>query len=90
MTKIEETIQKSYRIVIPKPIREIWSAKPGEKIIVQLKNSEMTVKPASIVERPTDKLWGIIKPKKHVKSPKRIARKAMEKAVREEYEIHRH
>lgn len=36
----------------------------------------------------TEKLWGIVKPRKHVKNPKKIARKTMEKDCKGEYEIH--
>lgn len=73
-------VSRGWRIVIPKDVRKRFGLKEGDEIKMEIKDRKIVLKPASIVENPVERLYGMLKVKPEA-SPKKVAREWMRKKI---------
>lgn len=78
---IKRTLGEKGQIVIPKDIREQFNLKPGSRMIFEVKDKEVTIKPAKEPEKFVEEFTNI--PKKL----KKINMKKLKKILEEEHEV---
>ena len=67
-------VGKYGRIVLPKEVRERYKINEGSKIIIRERRGQIILIPIRRYEKPTEALYGSIKPEKPIDEPKKIAR----------------
>lgn len=71
MKTVRQVVQKKYRIAIPKEIREALGIREGDEVELKLEKGRVIVKPAWLVDNPTESLSGLIRSEEPL-SPERI------------------
>ena len=67
-------VGKYGRIVLPKEVRERYKIDEGSKLIIRERKGQIILIPIRRYEKPTEALYGSIKPEKPIDEPKKIAR----------------
>jgi len=75
---MEVKVSAGGRIVIPKEIRDRLRIKEGDRILLEVRNREIILKPC--IDNPVNELYGSI-PVKPEDSPKKVAREWMRRRL---------
>ena len=77
-------VGKYGRIVLPKEIRKRYKIDEGSKLIIRERNGHIILIPIRRYEKPTEALYGSIKPEKPIDEPKKIARRHIKQKLSRE------
>jgi len=72
----EVSVDKKYRIVLPKELRRPFGIVAGSVLEAEYKKGAIILKPKVPIQKPTEALWGMAKGIVE-ESPKRVAREAI-------------
>lgn len=76
-------VGKYGRIVLPKQLREKYGVQEGFRLIVTEFMGRICLVPVKTYEKPTEALYGAVKPEKPIEEPKSVARKYIRKKLAE-------
>jgi AbrB family looped-hinge helix DNA binding protein len=62
------------RIVLPKRLRDRYGVEEGTKLIIETLEDRIVLLPVRDYDRPTEALYGSIRPDQPVDKPKKLAR----------------
>jgi len=79
----EVSVDKKYRIVLPKELRKPFGITAGSVLEGESKKGVIILKPKVPVQKPTEALWGMVKGIVE-ESPKKVARKAIAQSYKAE------
>lgn len=77
-------VGKYGRIVLPKEIREKYDVDESSRLIIREREGEIVLIPVKRYEKPTEALYGSVRPEKPLDEPKKVARDHIEKKLTEE------
>lgn len=77
-------VGKYGRIVLPKEIREKYDVDESSRLIIREREGEIVLIPVKRYEKPTEALYGSVKPEKPLDEPKKVAREHIKKKLTEE------
>jgi AbrB family looped-hinge helix DNA binding protein len=74
-------VGKYGRIVLPKLLRQKYGMDEGVRLIITEYMGRVCLVPVRTHERPTEALYGSVKPDKPIEEPKRLAREYIRKKL---------
>ncbi len=72
----EITVDRKHRITIPMGLRRRLGITSGSKLEAEARGTEIVIRPAVPVKRPTEAMWGLVRGIVQ-RNPKKRARKAI-------------
>jgi len=78
-------VGKYGRIVLPKELREKYNVSEGSRLILRERGGAIVLVPVRKYDKPTEALYGSVKPKKPIEEPKRVAREHIKRKLAEEF-----
>ena len=79
-------VGKYGRIVLPKQLRQKYGMHEGIRLIITESMEGICLVPVKTYEKPTEALYGSVKPEKPVDEPKRVAREHIRKKLVEDFQ----
>ena len=79
-------VGKYGRIVLPKHLRQKYGMYEGIRLIITESTEGICLVPVKTYEKPTEALYGSMKPEKPIEEPKRVAREYIRKKLAEEFQ----
>jgi len=73
------------RIVLPKRLREKYGVDEGCRLIIRERGGEIVLIPVRRYDRPTEALFGSVKPEKPPGEPKKVAREHVKRKLLGEF-----
>jgi AbrB family looped-hinge helix DNA binding protein len=77
----ELTVDQKHRVTLPRELRKNLGITSGSKLEVERRGSEIIIRPAVPVKKPTEAIWGLARGVRE-RNPKRQARQAIAKRQR--------
>ena len=77
-------IGKEGRLVLPKSLRDKYKMEEGSRLILREYKGQIILVPVSRYNRPTESLFGAVKPRRPVDYPKQQAREYLRRKLLEE------
>lgn len=81
MIELSVEVGKYGRIVLPKLLRQKYGMDEGVRLIITEYMGRVCLVPVRTHERPTEALYGSVKPDKPIEEPKRLAREYIRKKL---------
>jgi AbrB family looped-hinge helix DNA binding protein len=79
-------VGKYGRIVLPKKLRQKYGMYEGIRLIITEYMGRICLTPVNIYEKPTDALYGSVRPEKPIEEPKRVAREYIRMKLAEDFQ----
>ncbi len=79
-------VGKYGRIVLPKKLRQKYGMYEGIRLILTEYMGHICLTPVNIYEKPTEALYGSVRPEKPIEEPKRVAREYIRKKLAEDFQ----
>ena len=79
-------VGKYGRIVLPKQLRQKYGMHEGIRLIITEYMGRICLVPVKTHEKPTEALYGSVKPEKPIEDPKHLAREYIRKKLTEDFQ----